>query len=363
MGNPLKERVDREAASRLADAIAAVDASFDAPAFVVEASAPLHGLELKARVGQLTTTLEEYLDGPFERAARVLCAAATGAALDMWAAWPCVTYVERRGLGEPETALDALACLTRYASAEFAIRPFLEHHPQRTLARLAEWTDSGDLHLRRLVSEGTRPRLPWARRLIAPPWDPLVVLPLLDRLHDDPEMYVRRSVANHLNDLTKDHPTLAVMVARRWLAKGGTHVPWVVRHGLRGLVKAGNPDALALVGADPSADVEVYDLRLTEAQVHIGDVLRFSFALRNLADRPVHLVIDYVVHYRRANGSASPRVFKLSTRTVPPLATTLVRRAHSFRPVTTRRYYTGDHRLEIQVNGRVVAGATFQLMG
>ncbi len=276
MGSPLKERVDRQAARRLADAIAAVDTSFDAAAFVAEASASLHSLELKARVEQLAATLERHLAGPFGRAAQVLCAAASGAALDMWAAWPCVTYVERCGLDEPETALDALACLTRYASAEFAIRPFLEHHPHRTLTRLTEWADSGDVHLRRLVSEGTRPRLPWARRLVAPQWDPLAVLPLLDRLHDDPELYVRRSVANHLNDLAKDHPTLAVIVARRWLATGGTHGPWVVRHGLRGLIKAGDSDALALVGADPSAAVEVYGLRLPEARVRIGDTLHFS---------------------------------------------------------------------------------------
>ena len=271
--------------------------------------------------------------------------------------------MERCGLDEPETALEGLACLTRYASAEFAIRPFLERHPQRTLARLTEWAASEDVHLRRLVSEGTRPRLPWARRLAAPNWDPLAALPLLDRLHDDPEMYVRRSVANHLNDLAKDDPALAVTVARRWLAMGGTHVEWVVRYGLRGLVKAGDPDALAVIGADPSVDVEVHDLRLSQAQVHVGDVLPFSFTLRNLADHPVYLVIDYVVHYRRANGSASPKVFKLSTRTIPPYATILLHRTHPFRPVTTRRYYHGDHRLEIQVNGRVVAGANFLLAG
>ena len=187
------------------------------------------------------------------------------------------------------------------------------------------------------------------------------MLPLLDRLHDDPEVYVRRSVANHLNDLAKDHPALAAAVARRWLAGGGRQARWVVGHGLRSLVKAGDPAALALVGADPAADVEVHDLRLDEARVPLGGALRFSFALRNPADHPVRLVIDYVVHHRRANGSTAPTVFKLSTRTLPPRATTIVRRTHSFRPITTRRYYVGEHRLAIQVNGRRVAATPFLL--
>ena len=362
MGSPLKERVDQEAVRRLAAAIGAVDQSFDAPAFDADATAGLGDLELKARVDHVAGALERHLVGPFERAVAILSAAADYAGLDMWAAWPCLSYVERHGPAHPQAALHALGALTRHASAEFAIRPLLEQHPALTLDRLRTWASSPDVHLRRLVSEGTRPRLPWGRRLTALRRDPSPVLPLLDRLRDDPEAYVRRSVANHLNDIAKDHPTLAVAVARRWLAEGGVHVTGVVRHGLRTLVKAGDPTALALVGADTAAALEVDDLRLEETRVHVGDTLRFSFQLRNAADREVRAVVDYVMHLRRASGALSPKVFKLSTRALPPHGALFVRRAHRLRPVTTRRYYAGEHVLEVQVNGRITARARFELL-
>jgi 3-methyladenine DNA glycosylase AlkC len=291
----------------------------------------------------------------------ILCAAADRAGLDMWAAWPCLAYVERHGVAHPEVALNALGALTRHASAEFAVRGLLEQHPALTLDRLGTWALSPDVHLRRLVSEGTRPRLPWGRHLAALRRDPLPVLPLLGWLRDDPEAYVRRSVANHLNDIARDHPELAIAVARRWLAEGGTHVRGVIRHGLRTLVKAGHPEALVLVGADPGAALEVEDLRVENDQVHLGGTLRFSFRLRNASDGPVCAVIDYVVHLRRARGALAPKVFKLSARTVPPRGSVLFRRAHPLRPVTTRRYYPGKHLLDIQVNGRMAARARFEL--
>jgi hypothetical protein len=192
--------------------------------------------------------------------------------------------------------------------------------------------------------------------------DPSPVLPLLDELRDDPEEYVRRSVANHLNDIVKDHPDLAIRVAQRWLGEGGAHVAPVVRHGMRSLVKAGHPDALALVGADVGAELHADDLRIGDPCVRIGETLRFSFTLRNPAGRDVRAVIDYVVHLRRANGTLTPKVFKLSARSLAPNATLPMERTHSFRPITTRRYYPGAHLLEVQINGRSAAQAEFELL-
>lgn len=361
MPTPFKEHVGAAAVARLADAIAAVDPTFDAPAFAADALAGLDALELKARIAHVAAALEPHLAGPFPRAAGVLCAAATAADLDAWTAWPLTAWVERNGLDDPAAALDALARLTCHASAEFAIRPFIERHPEATFARLADWAGSDDLHLRRLVSEGTRPRLPWGGRLAALQRDPSPVLPLLDRLRDDPEEYVRRSVANHLNDIAKDHPALAVEIAGRWLAEGGDHSRRVVRHGLRSLVKAGDPAALALVGADPAVAVEAGDLAVEANAVPLGGTLRFAITLRNPGDGPVGLVIDYAVHHRKANGALSPKVFKLATRTLSPGEAFVARRAHSFRPVTTRRYYPGGHRIDVRVNGRVVGEADFRL--
>jgi 3-methyladenine DNA glycosylase AlkC len=362
VANTLKERVDAATVRRLADAIAAIDPSFDADAFAANAAAGLDALELKARMEHVAIALGRHLAGPFARAADVLCRAAEAASLDVWTAWPLTTWVERRGLEDPPAALDAIERLTRYASGEFAVRPLIEQHPEPTFARLAEWAASDDVHLRRLASEGTRPRLPWGRRLVALQRDPSPALPLLDRLRDDPEEYVRRSVANHLNDVAKDHPALAAATARRWLAEGGVHTERVVRHGLRTLVKAGDPEALALVGAESSADVAVEELRLEETAVRLGESLRFSFLLRNREDRPVPVVVDYVINFRRANGALSPKVFKLANPTLPPVATIHLRRVFPIRPITTRRYYPGEHRLEIQVSGRILASARFELL-
>jgi 3-methyladenine DNA glycosylase AlkC len=357
----LKARVGRAAIEGLAAAISAVDAGFDAPAFVALACTGLEDLELKARVAHVADALGRHLPTHFDRAVALLCDAADRAQLDMWAAWPCLTYVEQRGPESPEVALAALARLTRHASAEFAIRPLLERYPALVFERLAEWTSSPDVHVRRLVSEGTRPRLPWGRQLAGLRRDPAPALPLLDRLRDDPEEYVRRSVANHLNDIARDHPERALAVAGRWLAEGGANVAAVVRHGLRTLVKAGHPEALALVGADVGADLAVEDLRFDEPRVRLGGELSFSFRLRNRADAPARAVVDYVIHWRRANGSLSPTVFKLATPTLAPNATVAVRRAHPIRPITTRRYYPGEQLLEVQVNGRRVARLSFLL--
>ncbi len=361
MSTAFKDQIGEATVRRLADAIAAVDPAFDAAAFVADATSGIEPLELKARIAHVAAALGRNLAGPFPRAAGVLCSAATAAGLDGWAAWPLPAWVEHIGLDEPEAALDALACLTRFASSEFAIRPFIERYPDATFRRLHEWAGSDDVHLRRLVSEGTRPRLPWGRRLAELQRDPLPVLPLLDRLRDDPEEYVRRSVANHLNDIAKDHPALAVEIARRWLDEGGEHAGWVARHALRTLVKAGNPAALTLLGADPTVAVEASPLEIEEAVVPMGGVLRFAVVLRNPSPEPVNLVIDYAVHHRTANGSLSPKVFKHSTRTLGPGESIVVGRAHSFRPITTRRYYPGGHRIDVRVNGRVVGEAEFRL--
>ena len=363
MPTPLKSFINRASVSRLAGAIQAVHPTFESHAFVKAALAGLDPLELKARIDHVTAALAIHLPQPFSKAARLLARAIPKATpeLTMWEAWPATTYVEYHGIAHPEPALDALAVLTRFASAEFAVRPYLDQHPEITWSRLHQWAASDDLHQRRLASEGTRPRLPWGRQLPSLRHDPSPSLALLDRLRDDPEEYVRRSVANHLNDVAKDHPDLAVSVARRWLATPSEHTERIVRHALRSLVKSGHPDALTLLGAAPDDRLAVAGVRIETATVTLGESLRFSFTLASRAEDPLRAVIDYVIHHRRANGTLTPKVFKLSTRTLAPGETAVISRTHPIRPITTRRYYAGEHLLEIQVNGRVLASAPFQL--
>lgn len=241
--------------------------------------------------------------------------------------------------------------LTQRFSAESSIRAYLVHHPEATYARLLEWSSDPNVHVRRLVSEGTRPRLPWAPRLRAYQEDPRPVLALLERLKDDPERYVQRSVANNLNDIGKDHPDLAVETCRRWLVGAPPAREWIVRHALRSLVKRGHPGALAVLGVGAPAKVVVGRVRLAPKTVHVGGVLSFSVVVESAARRAQSLMIDYAVHFVKANGALRAKVFKLKRLTLGPGAAVELAGKVSFAQLTTRRPYPGRHRLELLVNG------------
>jgi 3-methyladenine DNA glycosylase AlkC len=186
-----------------------------------------------------------------------------------------------------------------------------------TFAYLHRWARDPDEHVRRLVSEGTRPRLPWAGRLRGLIADPSPTIPLLDALFDDPSAYVRRSVANHLNDIARDHPAVALACARRWLATGSDRATWVARRGLRTLIKGGDPAALALLGFDHGAAVSLEALAVTPARLPVGGEVTIAFTLA-APDGPARTVVDYVVHHAGARGARRPKVFKLTTRTIHP---------------------------------------------
>ncbi|MFC7246231.1 DNA alkylation repair protein [Catellatospora aurea] len=354
----LKDHIDDASITRLAAALTRVHPAFPAADFRAAARRGLEPLALKQRVSAVSAQLARFLPESFPHAARVLREAVAAGPLDMWSGWPATDYVAVHGLAHPDDALAAIAALTPHATAEFAIRPYLAAHPERTLAQLHIWATDPDQHLRRLASEGSRPRLPWASRvpMLA---DPQVTIPVLDRLHDDPELYVRRSVANHLNDITKDHPDVALATARRWSASGGDGTAWVVRHALRSLVKQGHPEALGLLGFDHGADVTVTGLTVTPATLPIGGQVTIAFTLT--ADTGVRAAVDYVVHHAGARGPRAPKVFKLTTADIEPGLPRQITRRHTFQHVSVRQLYPGPHRIDIQVNGRILAGAEITL--
>jgi 3-methyladenine DNA glycosylase AlkC len=227
------------------------------------------------------------------------------------------------------------------------------------------WIDDPDEHVRRLVSEGTRPRLPWATRVPCLSADPGPGLALLDRLVDDPSLYVRRSVANHLNDVSRDHPDLAVRTAARWLVRPTSERRWIVRHGLRSLVKAGDAAAFALLGHDGAPAVSRATLRMEPTVVPFGgraEVVATLTADPDASDGGTW-VVDFAVGYMGARGPGRRKVFKGSTATIRPGEVREFRFVVDFRPITTRRYYPGPHDVAVQVNG-VVSGQTgFELAG
>jgi 3-methyladenine DNA glycosylase AlkC len=298
----------------------------------------------------------------------VLRTALEDPSFDGWMIWPVGEAVAVRALADGrrrafDDGLALLARLTPRLTAEAALRPFLAADLDRALTTVMRWTRSPDEHVRRLASEGTRPRLPWARRVRAILDRPEATVPILDALHRDPSEYVRRSVANHLNDLSRAHPALAVEVAARWAADEDPTTARVVRHALRTLVKQGDPAALALLGFPPPSDLVVTGPVLDAAHVPAGGDLRFTATLENRADEPARLAIDYVVHYVKANGRTAPKVFKLGVRTLAPGERVTVSRTQSFRPISTRRHYPGEHALELQVNGAPFGRTAFALGG
>ncbi|GAA0990320.1 DNA alkylation repair protein [Subtercola frigoramans] len=266
---------------------------------------------------------------------------------------------------DPGSAFDAalalLAELTPRLTAEFAIRPLLRADLPRALPHVQAWTAHPDEHVRRLASEGTRAFLPWATRVPGLLERPESTVPIIHALYRDESEYVRRSVANHLNDLSRQNPDLAASIAAEWMLAADANTARLVKHGLRSLVKKGHPATLALFGFDPGHGVSVSGPALGAYTVAVGDELPFSVRLQNPTAKPARLVIDYVVHHRKANGTQTAKVFKLTTMVLQPGASVELSRRHSFKRITTRVYHPGVHSIEVQLNGKASGRVDFEL--
>ncbi|KQQ05623.1 MULTISPECIES: hypothetical protein [unclassified Rathayibacter] len=357
--------IDSRTADDLAAAIALVHTGTPE---LHAAGARLAGLALRERADLLRDALLADVAGNYAELARVV-RAARSETFRGWMIWPVTAAVATRAVEDPDTAAvdDALALLaelTGLLSSEFAIRTLLRHDLDRALAMAATWTTSSDEHVRRLASEGTRPYLPWSVRVPELTASPGVTVPILDGLYRDDSEYVRRSVANHLNDLSRDAPALVTDTAARWLADPDEHTSRLVRHALRTLVKRGDPAALALLGFPAAGDsLEVDGPHLERTVVAMGEAIEFRASIRNVGGDDLRLAVDYVVLHRKANGGQTSKTFKLTTATVRPGETLEVRRAHSFRAITTRRYYAGPHAIALQINGVATERAVFELVG
>jgi 3-methyladenine DNA glycosylase AlkC len=245
-------------------------------------------------------------------------------------------------------------------TAEFSIRAFLEAHPEQTLARLRQWTCDPSHHVRRLVSEGTRPRLPWAPRLRAFQKDPRPVVELLELLKDDTELYVRRSVANNLNDIGKDHPELLTAIARRWLRGASDQRRWIVNHALRSAVKRADAGALGALGYGGKAAVKLRHVNIDPPVARIGGTVRIGFELCNAGRKPQRVMADLVVHFVKSRGTGA-KTFKLKALELAPGERLLLGKTISLRQLTTRKHHAGEHRIEALLNGQRVPLGKFQL--
>ncbi|WP_186123819.1 DNA alkylation repair protein [Burkholderia gladioli] len=339
-----------------------IERSFDTRRFLAVALDGLDELSLMARVRRASLAIEagaQALPGGYETVLTLLAEAAPhlgGGFLAMVAP----DYVGQFGRHDFDRSMAALAFFTRFGSSEFAVREFLRDDPRRALATLRDWSRHEDQAVRRLASEGSRPRLPWSFRLREIEADPALAAPILDNLRADPSDYVRRSVANHLNDVTKLHPDWVLERAAAWgVADAGTR--WIVRHALRTLVKRGDARALALLGASGAARIEAVPFAVTPARIELGETVTLAAELVSTAPDAQRLVVDYRIGYVKKNGSTAHKVFKLRELTLAPGQRIDIVRSQRIRDFTTRTHYAGRHGVELIVNGAVVAQAHFDL--
>ena len=365
----MKDGLSDAAVERIAAALTQTIRGFREQAFRCACLDGLDELELKDRVRHIIRVLHDFLPQPFTTAARVLVrlkpqwdAGDPSDNLRSFAAWPLVDYVGEYGLKSPATALKTLKALTPLFTAEFAIRPFYLQHPERTLRTVEAWCGHPDEQVRRLVSEGARPRLPWGQQLPTFIRDPSSVLRLLERLKDDSSETVRRSVANNLNDISKDHPDVVLHLCQRWKQNAGPERLWIIRHATRTLVKAGHPSVFGLLGFTEHPKLQLESLTLSPTRIRLGEAIEFTARLTSTAKQAQNFVIDYAVHHMKANGETRPKVFKFCRLSLDPGKTKELVRCHAIRPISTRKYYPGKHAVEILVNGRSLGRVDFQLI-
>ena len=358
MPEPLKHLYNEEMIAALADGMTSVYNDFDARGFCAAVLAEgWQAKELKERMAHISLTLKDFLPSDFEAAVEILKPISSRFNGFEYMFFP--GFVELFGLEHFDASVSALECFTPFASSEFAVRPFIKTYGRKMMAQMEAWARSDNHHVRRLASEGCRPRLPWAMALPEFKKDPSPVLPILERLKDDDSEYVRRSVANNLNDIAKDHPQVVVEIAGRW--KGySPEVDGLVKHACRTLLKQGDRDVLSLFGFPEPRHIQVDGFGVQES-VAMGDSLELSFVLKAKQGSLGKLRIEYAVDFLRSRGKRSKKVFQISESDHSG-AEKVVRKLHSFKKISTRKYYPGAHSLTLIVNGHELATLPFELV-
>ncbi len=356
MAEELRKSVfNEELITHLSDTFSREMSSFDQKAFhELVFQQDWEDLALKERMRRITFSMHEVLPDDYEEALHILYKAAPTVGGLQGTVFP--DYVELYGLNDWEASIKALAFFTPFSTSEFAVRPFLIQDQKRMLQQMIEWAGDENHHIRRLASEGSRPRLPWGRSVPALKQDPKQTLPILEQLKRDESLYVRKSVANHLNDISYIEKDWMLDVMKSWYGKDAK-TDWIVKHACRSLLKKGDSEALSLFGYGDDPGVIVTGLGLHPHTITIGDSIDFSFELS--VEKPMPLRIEYGIHYVKAKGNRTQKVFMLKNVQAKAGQTLTVIKKHAFKDLSTRKHYSGTHTLSVIVNGVVKAEADF----
>ena len=314
-------------------------------------------LELKERMHRIADVLGEYLPKDYKRSISVLLEVAVNYSGLRHMCFP--DFVEKCGLNDFETSMMALENLTEGSSSEFAIRPFIIRYPELTMKKMKEWAKSNNYHVRRLVTEGCRPRLPWAMALPKFKEDPTIVLETIMNLIYDDERYVTRSIANNLNDISKDNPKAIIKIASEYLGRS-KEIDWVIKHACRGLLKQGDKEVLQLFGFSDAGHIKVSHFKLDKL-VCLEEKLNFSFKLESDKKLLGKLRVEFIIDFMKANGKTAGKVFKICEGEYDENVKS-IKKYYSFKKISTRKYYLGEHRLHIVINGDVYASKQFKLV-
>ncbi|MFP3042449.1 DNA alkylation repair protein [Treponema primitia] len=362
----LKDIYNREFLSDFGSKIQSVYKPFNTAIFIdVVMDKEWNNLPLKARMRKITKSLGPLLPGSYKKAIQILSGIADNCVGFPYLIFP--DFVAFYGLEEKnwELSMQTLEYFTQKSSAEFAIRSFILKDPKKVMKQMKAWAKNSNEHVRRLSSEGCRPRLPWGESLPVFKKDPAPVFAILELLKDDSSLYVRKSVANNLNDISKDNPDMVLSTAKRW--KGvSPNTDWIIRRGCRTLVKKANSQALKLFNyASPSVKdplVSGVSLSLQPQKLHIGDSGEIRYNLTVRLGKPIHIRIEYGIDFVKANGHISHKAFLISDKTIEGGLSISGTRLHRWVDLTTRRHYPGEHKITLVVNGQEIATKTLKLL-
>lgn len=352
MPDAMKNMYNEESLRKLALDIKSVYSEFQTEEFLQSIlNETWEELELKKRVARISISLGKYLPADFRTAIGIIDKVVMnhGTWLNNFAGFfPAFVEIYGQDEADWDVSMAALARYTQYATAEFAVRWFIINHEERMMEQMYTWSKDENEHIRRLASEGCRPALPWGQALTSFKKNPSPILPILEQLKTDPSMYVRKSVANNLNDISKTHPDLVLKLAKKWYGNN-EYTNWIVKHGCRTLLKKGNRDALLLFGYEDAASIELQDFTLDAAFVSIGEDITFSFAIS--VKKAAKVRMEYGIDYVKANGKRSRKIFKISEVSLKQNEKKLYTKKHSFADVSVRKHYPGRHSITLIING------------
>lgn len=362
--NAFKNLINEAVVKKISLEISKVHPAFNQKKFQ-KLSTELPSLELKARVLLITGHLKSELPAEYKKALSILVEVMESNKLKGFELWPFSEYISQFGLDHFDESMKAMYVLTSRFTSEFAVRPFLIKNHVRVLKYFSKWATDKDAHIRRWVSEGSRPLLPWGQRIPLFVMDPTHTILLLDKLRFDEELYVRKSVANHLNDISKNHPQVVIEVLRMWQkdvpAQHADKIKWITRHALRTLIKKGHPAAMKLMGVDGKADIKINNFKLNKKHFKLNDQMEFSFDIASTSKKTQKLIIDYSIDFIKANGKSGKKMFKLKSLEIRPGENLTINKKHSLKPITTMKFYSGTHHLKLQINGEVLNKISFLL--